>query len=65
MMKRDKPHYQHQRGVITDNALAALIGDPLFRCRVETNKKGKGSYRRKQKYTQGYESSAQGLATIH
>lgn len=42
--------YQHQKGVIKDNALAALIRDPLFQQRVEKNKKGKGSYTRKAKH---------------
>ena len=42
--------YQHQKGVIKDNALAALVHDPLFRHRVEKNKKGKGSYMRKAKH---------------
>ncbi|MBS0909250.1 alternative ribosome-rescue factor A [Tatumella sp. JGM118] len=39
--------YRHTKGVITDNALQALLHDPLFRVRTENNKKGKGSYRRK------------------
>ena len=34
--------YQHQRGVIKDNAIHALLHDKLFRQRVERNKKGKG-----------------------
>lgn len=42
--------YQHQKGAIKDNALAALVHDPLFRQRVEKNKKGKGSYMRKAKH---------------
>ncbi|HEK1051539.1 TPA: alternative ribosome-rescue factor A [Proteus mirabilis] len=42
--------YQHQKGVIKDNALAALVHDPLFRQRVEKNKKGKGNYMRKAKH---------------
>ncbi|PKH18750.1 ribosome alternative rescue factor ArfA [Enterobacterales bacterium CwR94] len=42
--------YQHKRGVIQDNALEALLTDPLFRTRVEENKKGKGSYKRKAKH---------------
>ncbi|OAT27430.1 alternative ribosome-rescue factor A [Proteus myxofaciens] len=41
--------YQHQKGVIKDNALAALVHDPIFKQRVEKNKKGKGSYMRKDK----------------
>lgn len=39
--------YQHTKGQINDNALEALLHDPLFRQRVEKNKKGKGSYLRK------------------
>jgi alternative ribosome-rescue factor len=42
--------YQHQKGQIKDNAIEALLHDPLFRQRVEQNQKGKGSYRRKDKY---------------
>lgn len=34
--------YQHTKGQINDNAIEALLHDPLFRQRVETNKKGKG-----------------------
>lgn len=41
--------YQHTKGQIKDNALEALLHDPLFRQRVEKNKKGKGSYQRKEK----------------
>lgn len=41
--------YQHQKGIIKDNALAALVHDPIFKQRVEKNKKGKGSYMRKDK----------------
>ena len=46
-MKKQNTGYQHSRGAIADDALAALMHDPLFRCRIETNKKGKGSYQRK------------------
>ncbi|WP_439957133.1 alternative ribosome-rescue factor A [Providencia vermicola] len=42
--------YQHKRGQIKDNAIEALLHDPLFRQRVEKNKKGKGSYIRKGKH---------------
>ena len=42
--------YQHKKGVIRDNALEALLHDPLFKTRVEENQKGKGSYRRKAKH---------------
>jgi len=41
--------YQHTKGQIKDNALEALLHDPLFRQRIEKNKKGKGSYNRKDK----------------
>ncbi|EIQ53258.1 hypothetical protein SF123566_7231 [Shigella flexneri 1235-66] len=33
--------YQHTKGQIKDNAIEALLHDPLFRQRVEKNKKGK------------------------
>ncbi|CAQ86276.1 conserved hypothetical Protein [Photorhabdus asymbiotica] len=36
--------YHHKKGVIKDNAIEALLRDPLFKQRVEKNKKGKGSY---------------------
>lgn len=42
--------YRHKRGKIQDNAIEALLSDPLFRQRVEVNSKGKGSYRRKDKH---------------
>lgn len=42
--------YQHTKGQIKDNAIEALLHDPLFRQRVEKNKKGKGSYQRKEKH---------------
>ncbi|PIJ49125.1 hypothetical protein BL250_14340 [Erwinia sp. OLTSP20] len=42
--------YQHKKGKVSDNALHALLHDPLFRQRVEVNQKGKGSYRRKDKH---------------
>lgn len=45
--------YKHNKGVIQDNALQALLHDPLFRQRVEQNLKGKGSYRRKEKNGKG------------
>lgn len=41
--------YQHKRGEIKNNAIEALLHDPLFRQRIEKNKKGKGSYTRKGK----------------
>ncbi|AOM41650.1 alternative ribosome-rescue factor A [Xenorhabdus hominickii] len=45
--------YRHKKGVIKDNAIEALLHDPLFRQRVEKNKKGKGSYNRKEKHGEG------------
>ena len=42
--------YQHTRGVVKDNAIMALLHDKLFRQRVETRRKGKGSYQRKAKH---------------
>ena len=42
--------YQHKKGVIRDNAIEALLHDPLFKVRIETNHKGKGSFRRKAKH---------------
>ncbi|OAT77336.1 hypothetical protein A9B99_22370 [Mangrovibacter phragmitis] len=53
-------NYQHKKGTIRDNALEALLHDPLFRQRVERNKKGKGSYSRKTKYgkNSGQEASS-------
>lgn len=42
--------YKHTRGQIKENALEALLHDPLFRQRVEKNGKGKGSYQRKGKH---------------
>ena len=42
--------YQHKKGVIRDNAIEALLHDPLFKVRIEVNQKGKGSFRRKDKH---------------
>ncbi|EOC1077431.1 alternative ribosome-rescue factor A [Cronobacter malonaticus] len=42
--------YKHTKGQIQDNAIEALLHDPLFRQRVEKNLKGKGSYQRKAKH---------------
>ena len=49
-----------QKGQIKDNALEALLHDPLFRQRVEKNKKGKGSYLRKEKHGKQYGREASG-----
>ncbi|WP_105739871.1 alternative ribosome-rescue factor A [Cronobacter dublinensis] len=42
--------YKHTKGLIQDNAIEALLHDPLFRQRIEKNLKGKGSYQRKGKH---------------
>ncbi|STO55701.1 ArfA [Canicola haemoglobinophilus] len=42
--------YRHQKGVIRDNAIQALLHDPLFRQRIERKHKGKGSYQRRAKH---------------
>ena len=52
--------YQHTKGQIKDNALEALLHDPLFRQRVEKNKKGKGSYQRKDKHAGRMDREASG-----
>lgn len=44
-------NYQHKKGKIKSNALAALMSDPLFKQRIEKNVKGKGSFRRKNKHS--------------
>ncbi|WGO84932.1 alternative ribosome-rescue factor A [Arsenophonus apicola] len=43
-------NYQHKRGIIKKSAVAAILHDPLYRQRIEKNKKGKGSYQRKIKH---------------
>lgn len=43
-------NYQHKKGVIRENALKAILKDPIFKQRVERNLKGKGSYRRYNKH---------------
>lgn len=54
--------YQHKKGVIRDNAIEALLHDPLFRIRIEVNQKGKGSYRRKDKHAKKGSWEARGKA---
>ncbi|MBF4101855.1 ribosome alternative rescue factor ArfA [Mannheimia haemolytica] len=49
-MSKQKNDYLHQRGQIKESAVKALVTDPLFRQRVERNRKGKGSYRRQEKH---------------
>lgn len=56
--------YQHKKGIIRDNALEALLHDPLFRGRVEVNKKGKGCYRRKDKHVRQDSREASGKDTF-
>lgn len=59
--------YQHTKGQIKDNAIEALLHDPLFRQRVEKNKKGKGSYQRKAKHAgrDGREASGKKVITFY
>lgn len=57
--------YQHQKGQINDNALEALLHDPLFRQRIEKNKKGKGSYLRKEKHAKRSGLEASGKRVKH
>ncbi|NDL65961.1 alternative ribosome-rescue factor A [Acerihabitans arboris] len=52
--------YRHIRGTINDNAIAALLHDPLFRQRREKNVKGKGSYCRKGKNAKAQNWEASG-----
>ncbi|ETS29508.1 MULTISPECIES: alternative ribosome-rescue factor A [Photorhabdus] len=54
--------YHHKKGVIKDNAIEALLRDPLFKQRIEKNKKGKGSYQRKGKHNKvsNWEASGKG-----
>ncbi|WP_339011044.1 ribosome alternative rescue factor ArfA [Aeromonas popoffii] len=56
--------YAHRRGEIKDNHLQALLTDPLFRSRVEQNKKGKGSYQRKAKYGKRWEPGQQQMGCV-
>lgn len=51
--------YAHRRGEIKENHLQALLTDPLFRSRVEQNRKGKGSYQRKAKHGKRWEPGQQ------
>ena len=58
-------HYAHQRGEIKQNAIKALVTDPLFHCRVERNRKGKGSYQRKAKHRKAYDRGENPFKSIH
>lgn len=42
--------HDHKRGIIKENAMAALVTSPIFKPKIEQNKKGKGSYSRKLKH---------------
>ncbi|OOR99578.1 alternative ribosome-rescue factor A [Haemophilus paracuniculus] len=53
MKKNNQIAYAHQRGEIQQSAIKALVHDPLFRQRVERNRKGKGSYQRNAKHRKG------------
>lgn len=57
--------YQHTKGQIKDNAIEALLHDPLFRQRVEKNRKGKGSYQRKDKHVGRNDREASGKRVNH
>lgn len=57
--------YQHTKGQIKDNALEALLHDPLFRQRVEKSKKGKGSFQRKGKHGNRGNWEASGKRVMH
>ncbi|WP_227731971.1 alternative ribosome-rescue factor A [Yersinia proxima] len=56
--------YRHTKGKIKDNALEALLHDPLFRQRIEKNVKGKGSYQRKEKHVKGGNWEASGKQSM-
>lgn len=56
--------YKHTKGKIRDNALEALLHDPLFRARVEVNQKGKGSFKRKDKHNKKGNWEASGKANF-
>lgn len=52
-MKPKNQGYAHQRGDIQQSAIKALVSDPLFKSRIERNRKGKGSYQRNAKHRKG------------
>ena len=54
-----EPVHDHQRGIIQDNHLKALVTSSLFQARVEPSKKGKGSYQRKAKHGKRWEPGQQ------
>ena len=51
--------YQHTKGQIKDNAIEALLHDPIIPTARRENKKGKGSYMRKGKHWQSGELGGQ------
>jgi alternative ribosome-rescue factor len=57
--------YQHTKGQIKDNAVEALLHDPLFRQRIEKSKKGKGSFQRKGKHGVRGNWEASGKKVMH
>ncbi|GJA19248.1 alternative ribosome-rescue factor A [Aeromonas caviae] len=59
-----EPTHAHQRGIIQDNHLKALVTSPLFQARVEANKKGKGSYQRKAKHGKRWEPGQQQMVCV-
>ena len=68
MKKTAKGKVAHGRGDIHHNALAALVTSPLFRCKVEKPKKGKGAYSRKhnhQGHLQGAPDAFWALSFFH
>lgn len=54
----DSARYRHKKGAIRDNAIQALLHDPLFRQRIERKRKGKGSYQRQEKYRLRYDEKS-------
>ena len=58
--------YQHTKGQIKDNAIQALLHDPLFSQRIEKNKKGKGSFMRKGKHAKkgNWEASGKHILNV-
>ncbi|MBP4039900.1 MULTISPECIES: alternative ribosome-rescue factor A [Aeromonas] len=56
--------HAHQRGIIQDNHLKALVTSPLFQARVEASKKGKGSYQRKAKHGKRWEPGQQQMVCV-
>ncbi|MDQ1228295.1 alternative ribosome-rescue factor [Pantoea ananatis] len=57
--------YRHTKGQIQDNALQALLHDPLFRQRVEQKQKGKGGFKRKAKHGKGKDWEASDKQAVY